>query len=373
MGDLAAASSKSTPSTQKLNRKRMCSMTAQNDNLWDWWSKALVNPREIGKSLAVHDGDAQQGYYRTRFKDKPWEPVAIWFEDGQWLAMRGEHQVDASDIWNFACRNPITYEAYTKAIEGGGWDDEPEASIGHNQPADLDPYEALVHEFASEKEQAEAFMKKPITTQAEADRAAIWSKRLSTIAKKATDLHKVAKQPHLDAGREVDNKWRDLKEEPDAISKKLKRHMDAFLQEEARKERERQVAARAEADRIQREADAARVAAEKAAAKNDNDSQADAAAIAERNNVIAEADRLAQQAAQAERDAQARNASAGRTGAKVSLRTFVFAEITEFDKLLMALKDRAEIKELVETLANRAARAGVELAGMAIRSEQRAA
>lgn len=212
-------------------------------------------------------------------------------------------------------------------------------------------------------------MKKPITTQAEADRAAIWSKRLSTIAKKATDLHKVEKQPHLDAGRNVDNKWRELKEEPDAISKKLKRHMDAFLQEEAQKERERQAAARAEADRIQREADAARVAVEKAAAKNDND----AAAVAAQNNAIAEAERLAQLAAQAERDAQARNASAGRTGAKVSLRTFVFAEITDFDALLMALKDRAEIKEVVETLANRAARSGVELAGMAIRSEQRAA
>ncbi|TBB44183.1 hypothetical protein ELH49_09110 [Rhizobium ruizarguesonis] len=334
-------------------------------NIWAWWQNALA-----GTIGPIHDGDPQQGYYRTRFKDKPWEPVAIWFEDGKWHAMRGDRQVDASDIWTWCCRNPITYEAYTKAIEGGGWDDEPEApQMGHNLPADLSPFEALELEFASEKEQAEAFMKKPITTQAEADRAAIWSKRLSTIAKKATDLHKVEKQPHLDAGRNVDNKWRELKEEPDAISKRLKRHMDAFLQEEARKERERQAAARVEADRIQREADAARVAAEKAAAKNDND----AAAIAAQNNAIAEAERLAQQAAAAERDAQARNASAGRTGAKVSLRTFVFAEVTDFDALLMALKDRPEIKEVVDTLANRAARSGVELAGMAIRSEQRAA
>ncbi|MGM5010006.1 hypothetical protein ACD592_12865 [Rhizobium sp. 969_B3_N1_2] len=332
-------------------------------NVWAWWLNALA-----GTIGPIHDGDPQQGYYRTRFKDKPWEPVAIWFEDGKWHAMRGDRQVDASDIWTWCCRNPITYEAYNKAIEGAGWDDEPEApAIGHNLPTD--PFEALQVEFAAEREQAEAFMKKPITTQAEADRAAIWSKRLSTIAKKATDLHKVEKQPHLDAGRNVDNKWRELKEEPDAISKKLKRHMDAFLQEEAQKERERQAAARAEADRIQREADAARVAVEKAAAKNDND----AAAVAAQNNAIAEAERLAQLAAQAERDAQARNASAGRTGAKVSLRTFVFAEITDFDALLMALKDRAEIKEVVETLANRAARSGVELAGMAIRSEQRAA
>ncbi|TAX45971.1 hypothetical protein ELI02_30140 (plasmid) [Rhizobium leguminosarum] len=332
-------------------------------NIWAWWQNALA-----GTIGPIHDGDPQQGYYRTRFKDKPWEPVAIWFEDGKWHAMRGDRQVDASDIWTWCCRNPITYEAYTRAIEGAGWDDEPEApAIGHNLPSD--PFEALQVEFAAEREQAEAFMKKPITTQAEADRAAIWSKRLSTIAKKATDLHKVEKQPHLDAGRNVDNKWRELKEEPDAISKKLKRHMDAFLQEEARKERERQAAARAEANRIQREADAARVAAEKAAAKNDND----AASIAAQNNAIAEAERLAQQAAAAERDAQARNASAGRTGAKVSLRTFVFAEVTDFDALLMALKDRPEIKEVVDTLANRAARSGVELAGMAIRSEQRAA
>jgi hypothetical protein len=331
-------------------------------NIWAWWQNALA-----GTIGPIHDGDPQQGYYRTRFKDKPWEPVAIWFEDGKWHAMRGDRQVDASDIWTWCCRNPISYEAYTKAIEGAGWDDEPEApAIGHNLPSD--PFEALQVEFAAEREQAEAFMKKPITTQAEADRAAIWSKRLSTIAKRATDLHKVEKQPHLDAGRNVDNKWRELKEEPDAISKKLKRHMDAFLQEEARKERERQAAARAEADRIQREADAARVAAEKAA-KNDND----AAAIAAQNNAIAEAERLAQQAAVAEREAQARNASAGRTGAKVSLRTFVFAEVTDFDALLMALKDRPEIKEVVDTLANRAARSGVELAGMAIRSEQRAA
>lgn len=331
-------------------------MTAQNDTLWDWWSKALENPSAIGKSLPVHEGNAQQGYYRTHFKGKPWEPVAIWFEDGEWHALRGDRRADAGEIWSFACRNPISYEAYTKAIEGGGWDDEPEApAIGHNLPTD--PFEALQVEFAAEKEQAEAFLKLPIKTQADADRAAVWSKRLSTIAKKATDLHKVEKQPHLDAGRKVDNKWRDLKEEPDALSKKLKRHLDDYLREQQRIELERQRKAQEEADRKRREAEeAARAAAQ----------QENAAAAAE-------AKRLQDEAAQAEREALARNASAGRTGAKVSLRTFVYAEITDFDALLMALKDRAEIREVVEMLANRAARSGVELAGMAIKSEQRAA
>lgn len=320
-------------------------------NAWEWWTNALA-----GKIGPIHDGCPEQGYYRTRFKDKPWEPVAIWFEGGEWFAMRGDRQVDASDIWTWCCRNPISYEAYTKAIEGGGWDDEPEGpAIGHNLPTD--PFEALQVEFAAEKEQAEAFLKLPIKTQADADRAAVWSKRLSTIAKKATDLHRVEKQPHLDAGRNVDNKWRDLKEEPDALSKKLKRHLDDYLREQQRIELERQREAQEEADRKRHEAEeAARAAAQ----------QENAAAAAE-------AKRLQDEAAQAEREAQARNASAGRTGAKVSLRTFVYAEITDFDALLMALKDRAEIREVVEMLANRAARSGVELVGMAIKSEQRAA
>jgi hypothetical protein len=337
-----------------------------NDNAWKWWQDALA-----GKLGPIHDSDPQQGYYRTRFKDKPWEPVAIWFEDGEWHAMRGERAISAADIWTWCCRNPITYEAYTKAIEGGGWDDEPDApAIGHNLPAD--PFEALQVEFEAEKEQVSAFLKKPITTQTDADRAAVWAKRLSTIAKKATDLHKVEKQPSLDESRRIDEKWRDLKEDPADLSKKLKRHMDAYLQEQQRIELERQRKAREEADRIQREADAARIAAEQAAAKNDN-RETDAAAAAEHNNRIAEAERLARQAADADKEAQARNASAGRTGARVALRTFTYAEVTDFEKLLLALKDRPEVKEVVETLANRAARSGVELAGMAIRSEQRAA
>ena len=328
-----------------------------NDNVWAWWQAALA-----GNFGPIHDSDPNQGYYRTRFKDKPWEPVAIWFEDGKWNAMRGERAIDAAEIWTFCCRNPISYEAYTKAIEGGGWDDEPEApAIGHNLPTD--PFEALQVEFAAEKEQAEAFLKLPIKTQADADRAAIWSKRLSTIAKKATDLHKVEKQPSLDESRRIDDKWRDLKDSPADLSKRLKRHMDVYLQEQQRLELERQRKAREEADRIQREADAARIAAEQASAKNDN-SASDAAA---------EAERLSQQAADAAREAQARNASAGRTGARVALRTFTYAEITDFEKLLLALKDRQEIKEVVDTLANRAARSGVELAGMLIKTEQRAA
>ncbi|TCV66318.1 hypothetical protein [Neorhizobium sp. S3-V5DH] len=340
-----------------------------NDNAWKWWQDALA-----GNFGPIHDSDPQQGYYRTRFKDKPWEPVAIWFENGEWHAMRGERAINAAEIWTFCCRNPISYEAYNKAIDGGGWDDEPEApAIGHNLPSD--PFEALQVEFEAEKEQVAAFLKKPITTQADADRAAIWSKRLATIAKKATDLHKVEKQPSLDESRRIDDKWRGLKEDPADLSKRLKRHMDAYLQEQQRLEQERQRKAREEADRIAREADEARIAAEKAAAKQVADGIADAAAIAEHNNRVAEAERLAQQAADAEREAQARNASAGRTGARVALRTFVNARVNDYQAAATALvlMKHPDLLAVIDQLANRAIKAGQSLPGVERVEEQRAA
>ncbi|QFI65752.1 hypothetical protein [Sinorhizobium alkalisoli] len=320
-------------------------------SIWTWWQNALA-----GNFGPMHEGQPEQGYYRTRFKGAQWEPVAIWRgDDGEWLAMRGERMVDAAEAWNFCRTHPVSYEAYQKAIEGAGWDDEPPApAMGHNLPDD--PFEALKLEYEAEAEQALAFMKTPITTQDQADKAAIWSKRLAAIAKKATDLHKVEKQPHLDAGRDVDNKWRDLKDAPADLSKKLKRHMDAYLIEQQRIERERQRKAQEEADRKRREAEA--LAA-----------QADVSDTAAQ----AEAERLQKEADKQEQAAQAKNAQAGRTGARVSLRTFVSARIVDYDKALKALSNHPEMKALVETLANRAVRAGVEIDGVERFEEQRAA
>ncbi|GAA4169314.1 hypothetical protein [Shinella granuli] len=329
------------------------------ENPWAWWQAALE-----GNIGPMHEGDPRQGYYRTRFEGGQWEPVAIWFENDQWNAMRGERMVDAADAWNFCRTHPVTYEAYQKAIEGAGWDDEPPApAIGHNLPSD--PFEALTLEYQAEKEQAEAFMKTPITTQDQADKAAIWSKRLATIAKKATDLHKVEKQPSLDEGRRIDDKWRGLKEEPAEVSKKLKRHMDAYLQEQARIERERQEAARREEERLRREAaEAARKAAE-----------ADQQSEAERQAAIERARQLEQEAAAKAKEAEAKNASAGRTGARVALRTFVSARVNDYQAAATALvlMKHPDILAIIDQLANRAIKAGQSLPGVERIEEQRAA
>lgn len=322
---------------------------------YDYWQNALQ-----GNFGPVHEGDPQPGFYRRRLvKDGPFVPVAIWHDGNEMLAKVGTQMKSAADLWTWVCDKPITHEEYNRVMGGEPWGDEPKAPASAPSTGNMpsDPFEALTIEWQGEKEVGEEILSKPITTQEQANQAAVYAKRVAGVAKRATDHHKVEKQPALDEGRRVDDKWRDLKDEPADMGKRVKRHMDAFLIEEQRKERERQEAVRREEERLRREAEEA----------------ARQAAQADDEAAKAEADRLQREADAKAKEAEARNAAAGRTGAKVALRTFVSAEITDYDALLMALKDRAEIKEIVVTLANRAARSGVDLPGMVRKEEQRAA
>lgn len=331
------------------------------DNVWAWWQAALE-----GNVGPMHESQPEQGYYRTRFKGGQWEPVALWRgDDGEWLARRGDRMVhDAGDLWNFCRTHPVTVEAWEKAINGGGWDDEPPApTIGHNLPSD--PFEALNLEYQAEKELAADLLKKEVKTEDQASQIAILSKRVTTIAKKATDLHKVEKQPHLDAGRAVDDKFRYLKEDPADLSKKLKRHLDEFLLEQQRIEHERQEAARREEERLRREAE--EIARKSAEAEQQSET--------ERQAAIDRARQLEQEAAAKAKEAEAKNASAGRTGARVSLRTFVDAKVNDYQAAATALvlMKHPDILAVIDQLAKRAVTAGQSLPGVERVEIQRAA
>ena len=340
-----------------------------------WWRTALAEPHKIGTpDLPIHDDTPHVGYFRARQKDAPDVPVAIWRDqDGELIAMRGAREVRPTDVWTWACRSPVNYEEYIAARETGRWPDdppavtradEPKAGIGHNRPED--PVDAMREDLASEREQATEFLRKPIVDQTSADMAAAWAKRLAALSKKADDMRKVEKQPHMDAAKAVDERFREIIEDAKEFSTKLKRHLDDWLREQARIEAERQRKAREEAEKARREAEEA---ARKAALA------ADAAAQDERAREAAEraAKEAADRAAAAEREAQARKTGAGRTGSKVALTTKTRGEITDRAAFLDAVKDRPEVAELLESLCNRAARSGIELPGMKIVKYQEAA
>lgn len=334
---------------------------------WSWWQAALADPAKIGSpEIPVHDGDAQQGYFRVRPKDGAWEPVAIYYPEGsdEIVAYRNGREVDAAGIWTWCCRNPISYDAYEKAMAGGGFDDEPAPSpgIGDNS-GEADPFDALRIEYLGEKETIEAFLKKPVKTQADADKVAIWAKRLTAIKSKAEALHKVEKQPHLDAGRAVDDKWRELKTEPDDVVKKMRLHVKPFFDELKRAEDERQRKARDEAAAAQRKADEAAAKAREA----DNNQSA-----VQREAAIQAAEEAAALARQAEKDAEARKVTAGRTGARMGLRTEKVGVVTDYALAAATLVEMKHVDMLgmIDTLAKRAAKAKMPFAGMKIVDEE---
>jgi hypothetical protein len=64
--------------------------------------------------------------------------------------------------------------------------------------------------------------------------------------------------------------------------------------------------------------------------------------------------------------------AAGRTGAKVSLRRVYVGEIVNADLFFGAVKDRPEVREALQKVANQLARAHAETPGLVIREEARA-
>lgn len=342
---------------------------------WQWWQEALKDPAKIGSDeLQIHTNEYQLGYYRCRRKDSPWEPVGIYpDEDGVVVGLRnGKPVSDIQELFLWACRHPISYEAYIKALEGGGFDDEPEKvrGIGDNS-GEADPFDALTIEYLGEKEMIEEFMKTPIKNfnreQAEerASKIAIWADRLKKIKSKAVAFHKVEKQPFLDGGRAVDEKWRGLKENPDADLERMRTYVAPHFAEKKREEEKRQRLARERAEQERRKAEEKLRAAREAAANAD---EGDLAAEKARQDAL-DAARLAKEA---EKEAEARKISTGRTGARMSYKTENVAVVTDYLKAATALLalNNADLKAEIDRLAKKLMKAGVPLDGVEVHEQE---
>jgi hypothetical protein len=332
---------------------------------WMWWQNALKAPDKIGSATTpIHPGEYQLGYYRTRSKGGQWEPVGIYpDESGLVSAWRaGEAVDDIPRLFEWCCRNPISYDAYVKALDGGGFDDEPPAGLGHNATSD-DPLEAIRLELLGEIETASEFMRAEVKSQADADKAGIWAKRFTDLSKRADNHRVVEKEPHLAASRAVDDRWRDPIAEAKDWAAKLKRHVEGFLIAQKRAEEERQRKAREEAEMLRRQA------AEEARRANESDQKS----AQERERANENAARLAEQAAAAEAEAEARKVNAGRTGARVSVRVEKVGVVTDYGKAaaaLVAMKHPDMLAE-IDRLAKAAAKKNFPFDGMEIKEEER--
>lgn len=335
------------------------------------WRAALA-----GEPVAIHDAEPNSGFYRVKRKSGELHPVAIWRdqETGAVQALLNGTSVEVTSVWPWAAKKPVTYEAYQDFMDGKGWpDDAPVAPVTASPPdvvenpravagdnsGDLDAAEAMRLELLGEKELADKFLSKPIEAQEAADQVAVWSKRIGDLKNRADKAFQAEKAPHLEAGRLVDEKWR-WRQDAETLVRRLKSHITPWLEKLRAEEQER-----------------ARKAAEEARRQQEEATRLAAAAQAGDEAAAAQAEEVQARAIETTKAAEVQRTGAGRTGAKVSLRTVTDVVITDLPALAAfyaGMNDApADLKEVLLKLARRNISAGVTPPGVTVATKQVAA
>lgn len=331
-------------------------------NDYTWWRNALKG--EVGP---IHEGQPQNGYYKKRAsRGGPFVPMAIWFDDdtGEFVATIDGKQSDASDAWLWGAKNPISYEDFLFYNENGKWPADVDAgsrevTIGDNNPPD--EFAVLKSDIEELAKDASEWLAKVgnIGNETDAEKAANYKDLLGKLYRKAEKERKAEKQPHLDASKEVDERYKPLKNEAEKAGKRVASVLSAYMVEQERIARE---AAEAERRRLEEEQrkreEAARKAAEEAAAKNEPapvvEVEPEPAPV-----VIPEKVKL------------------GGTHAKATtLRSYWSAEITDYAKAVEHYATHSKVVEVIQQLADADARAmkeALNVPGVKLKEERRAA
>ena len=325
---------------------------ADNTPSYTYWQNALA-----GTFGPVHDGDPQLGFFRKRTsRAGPFVPVAIWAQDGKVIALVDGKEADAADIWTFVCKYPIAEDWYHTRMRGEPWPDEDNAvsaslappSVGHNNPP-ADEAEILQGQIDAATAGADAYAE--INDDESAAKAQSLRSRLLELSGKADKLREDRKRPHLEAGKLIDAALMPLvknaKNAADAIRTALGAH-------ETRKARE--------AERIRKAAEDARIKAEREAVK--------AAADAALKGGVAPEPAPTPAPPPPVPVPETSTAIRGAYGRAAAVKVVKVARVVDQDKAYMSMRTHKELVELIAKLAQRAATAGVEVAGVEVTEER---
>lgn len=324
-------------------------------DVWAWWRKALENPASIGKGeLAIHEGHPQAGYYRSRNRDKTFDPVAIYQPEGSdtMVALRGNREVDPDAVWTWCCRYPVTYEAYIAAVDGKGWPDDDAtvadqvATVGDNS-GDVSEVETLKDQIDNALAGVDKYAS--ITDDETASKALSLRNRLNELSGEADKKREAEKRPHLDAGKKVDATWQPLVKGAKAGADKVR---DAIAKWETAK--------LAEQRKREREEEAARIAAEQARIATQK---------AEDAGLQPAATNVPEPPAAPASDACSAKITATYGKAASVTAVMVLDEVTDWAALSAYMLNHPEMRELLMKLAQRAIAAGRTVPGVTVKEE----
>jgi hypothetical protein len=306
---------------------------------YDFWIKALKDPSEVGKSLAVHDSDLQPGFWRKKEKDGTFTPVAVWEKEGKMLAVVGVKRIRATvpeELWTYICRYPVTENAYRVCLRDGKWPDDATVrsapAIGDNNPP-ADPVLALAEEIENAEKNAQAEFGE-INSDEQAARAQSARSRLLELRSAADNKREELVAPHLKAQQETNKIWMPLVQKAKAAADNIRAAMSAWETKKAK--------AAAEA---QRKAEAERQAN---AAKQDNPVEEEAPPAPAPTTQVR-----------------------GGYGRAASVRLVLIAKVTDQNLLYPFLAGHKELSDFMAVLAQRAVNAGHKPPGVEITEERR--
>jgi hypothetical protein len=316
------------------------------------WSENLS-----GRRRTLAPDEVCSGLYRNRGRAYRYETV-----DGNLVCVMhaaGKPPVtlredDARQSFPYCWVDPQTPDAYSAFLATGTWPDQHEAVTILNAAPPDDSLEALRDAIDALAAEARRLIKAGAApNQIESDRAADIATRLSELASKADKSRETEKRPHLEAGRQIDGKWKPVIAAAD-VYKDIKRVViTPFLNaENARLARERAEAERKHREQVeaQRQRDAETIRAAQAAGE-----------AVEQINLPTAFDASAYTPV-----------TAGTRGRAIASKTFTSAEIEDYAAALAYFGSNDKVREVIQSLADAQARAGIAAPGCKIKKEKRA-
>jgi hypothetical protein len=258
------------------------------DPNWNLWQSERKTPTPEDRRLdRPTDPLLMTGYWRIeRAKTRHDTPVLIWTEAGQehTIYQRGAtvwNTLGHADKWqDFLDKDwlhcvAVTKADWSQALETGFWPDgkpakmmSQEEKLGiSTEPGDNQgPVEELLSEQIAEL--ADKASKTAVIDQPSADTATGILDRLRLLLQKAEAKRVEEKEPFLEGGRQVDAKWKGVRQPGLDAGEALDKRRRAWLRQEqarldaiaAEETRKAQEAARAEQERIAEEENAKRAA-----------------------------------------------------------------------------------------------------------------
>lgn len=173
------------------------------------WREAMA----AGRGVETERGTPRPGYYRNRN-----EAVAFWIDaSGTLLCWRSDQSRptpkkpdEIDDLFGFSATHPVSYEVFQAFRNTSRWPEQIEKQIvDESLPSDKRTDAALVS-LCDQAAEWIKFIGGKVETQAEADKAANFADAFAKIERETIETHRIAKAPHLAAGREVDALWKPL-------------------------------------------------------------------------------------------------------------------------------------------------------------------